>query len=348
MRLEEPGWWYDRSRGAALMARVLSPLGWAYGALAERRVQQAKPYRCRLPVICVGNLTTGGTGKTPLSLEIASLLIRQGEKPVFLTRGYKGRLAGPVWADLKTHTAYDIGDEPLLLARSAPTMVARDRRAGAMAIESASTDASVIIMDDGLQNPALVKDLTFAVVDGRRGIGNGEIFPAGPLRAPLAFQLSLADAIVVNSPETAPTADSPDILTRLRRSFPGPVLSVRVGATDSEWLRGNSVVAYAGIGNPERFFGLLARLGAHVAARRSFPDHHVYSDEDAEQLLEQAHKTGALLVTTEKDLARLTGMRGPREALRSASRALAIRLEMIEEGDRLASLVAAAIKRPQS
>ena len=196
MPLEEPSWWYDASEDD-LRVRALRPISGLFGWAAQRRLLNAKPYQSRLPVICVGNFTAGGTGKTPLSLMIATLLKERGAKPAFLTRGYSGRKTGPVWVNPSADLASDVGDEPLLLAACAPTMVARDRAKGAQEIE-ASPMASHIIMDDGLQNPSLAKALSIAVVDAVRGLGNGEVIPAGPLRAPIDFQFGLVDAVVVN------------------------------------------------------------------------------------------------------------------------------------------------------
>jgi tetraacyldisaccharide 4'-kinase len=301
-----------------------------------------KPCRAACPVICVGNLTAGGTGKTPLSLAIADMLVARGERPVFLTRGYKGRISGPVWVDLESHTARDVGDEPLLLARKAPVMVAQDRAAGARAIEASDVSCSVIVMDDGLQNPSLEKDLVLAVVDGTRGIGNGEVIPAGPLRAPLDFQLSLVDAIVVNGAEGAAGSAAEELIyERLRRNFPGPVLSAAVAPVgDATWLRTERLLAYAGIGNPNRFFHTVRSLGGDVVDTAVFADHYGFCEEDARHLLERARSLKATLLTTEKDHARLTGARGALADLRNASRVLAIRL-IFEEADRnrLAALI---------
>jgi tetraacyldisaccharide 4'-kinase len=186
VRLDEPTWWYGG--GGDFRQRALVPLGRLYGWIAERRYSRHRPYRSRLPVICVGNFTAGGTGKTPLAIAIARLLIARGERPVFLTRGYGGRTAGPAWVAASPGAARLYGDEPLLLCAVAPTLVARDRRAGVIAIEADRRQPTVIVMDDGLQNGAVAKDLSLALVDGKRGVGNGEVIPAGPLRAPLDFQ----------------------------------------------------------------------------------------------------------------------------------------------------------------
>ena len=344
MPLDEPRWWYGETRGVPWQARALRPVGRIYGSVVERRFQRAEPYRSRLPVICVGNLTAGGTGKTPLSLMIGAYLKSVGQNPVFLTRGYRGRMTGPLWVDVDHHTARDVGDEPLLLARAAPVVVARDRKAGARLIESGERPASVIVMDDGLQNPALAKDLTSAVVDAVRGIGNGEVIPAGPLRAPLDFQLLLVDCIVKNGKASTATGS---VYEQFRQNFPGPVLCAAIApADDAGWLKGERLVAYAGIGNPGRLFSLLQSLGGVVVEQIAFPDHHDFTNADAARLLEKARAHDAVLVTTEKDLARLSGEPGPRGELARASKALAVRMLFeAQDQERLAALIEAALKK---
>jgi tetraacyldisaccharide 4'-kinase len=336
--LEEPRWWYGAPPDDR-RARLLAPLGHIYGWSVERRFRLAKPVRSRFPVVCVGNFTAGGTGKTPLAILIAEELARAGAAPVFLTRGYGGRAAGPVFVDPARDGVREVGDEPLLLARVAPTIVARDRRAGLALIERGERPADVVVMDDGLQNPHIAKDLTIAVVDGARGVGNGEIIPAGPLRAALEFQLGLVDAILVNGPASGP---GPDVLRRLKRGFPGPVLAAEPRAAgDTSWLAGAAVAAYAGIGNPHRFFALLESLGARLAVARVFPDHHAFGERDADALLRAADAASAELVTTEKDLVRLLGATDRRGELAARSRALPIRL-WLDERDmrRLGALLA--------
>jgi tetraacyldisaccharide 4'-kinase len=342
VRLDEPAWWYGSDGGLA--ARCLQPLAAAWGAIATRRYQREAPYRSRLPVICIGNFTAGGTGKTPLAMCVAAELARLGRRPAFLTRGFGGRLAGPHWVDGTVDSAVDVGDEPLLLARAWPALVARDRRTGARIIETAENGADVIIMDDGLQNPQLAKDLVLAVVDGRRGIGNGRVMPAGPLRAPLDFQLGLTDAVVVNMPLGA--AAESEAAGWLRQNFPGPVLSASVELREpAPWLDGATVVAFAGIGAPQRFFDLLRRLGANVVRSVAFADHHVYSAAEAEHLLGLAQKHSALLVTTEKDWVRLDGSGGGTVALKTASRPLPIAMVLNErDHGRLAALLEMALK----
>ncbi len=338
MRLDEPAWWYrDPPSG---IAKVLRPLAALYGRAAAARYFRVTPYRSRLPVVCVGNFTAGGAGKTPLVIELLKRLKAAGHEPVALTRGYRGRLSGPYWVNAKGDTARDVGDEALLLARAGLTLVARDRRAGARAIESGPNPCTVIVMDDGLQNPSLAKDLVFAVVDGRRGIGNGLAIPAGPLRAPLDFQLELTDAILVNGGEPeAPVAEW------LRHRFVGSVLRARmVPAEEADWLKGARVVAWAGIAAPQRFFAMLRSLGADVADAVAFRDHHWLSDGDARRLLDLAERHGAKLVTTAKDMARLSGADGLPARLAAASRVLEVELRLPEpDAERLMSLIDTAL-----
>ena len=342
MRLEEPRWWYAPVVEGP--ARWLAPVGAIYGAAAQARFKITTPAAAGRPVVCVGNFTAGGTGKTPLCLRLAHMLREAGREPWFLTRGYGGRVAGPHRVDPVNDAAALVGDEPLLLAREAPTIIARDRRAGAAYISKVSPTSAVIVMDDGLQNPSLSKALTIAIVDGRRGLGNGRVLPAGPLRAPLAFQLGLVDAIVVTMPvDGAPPVDGP--ADRLRKSFPGPVLGVETKpAGDVAWLSEAKVAAFAGIANPERFFRLLAKLGAKVAVARAFADHHPLTALEATELMALARREEAVLVTTEKDQARLAGASGALASLRETAKVLAIRSQM-PAGDeaRLQSLLTGAI-----
>jgi tetraacyldisaccharide 4'-kinase len=265
---------------------------------------------------------------------------------VFLTRGYGGHHAGPRWVYRDLYMAADVGDEALLLSRVAPTLIARDRAAGARAIEAAADAQSVIVMDDGLQNPALAKDLTIAVVDARRGIGNGEVLPAGPLRAPLAFQVGLVDAVIVNSAPQAAAHAAEGSARRLKQQFPGPVLEATPCAEgDTAWMKDTRLVAYAGIVNPGRFFAMLDLLGGRVAETLAFPDHHRFTEKDAERIMGIGVRHEAQLATTEKDWVRLLGHGGRRGELRDKSRMLRIRLALEErDAGRLAALIQAALQ----
>ena len=228
MPVSEPSWWYGP--GGGWQTALLSPIGAIVGAIASRRLQNAKPYRSPLTVICVGNFTAGGSGKTPLALLLAKLVAEENREPWFLSRGYGGRLQGPVCVNPARHSASDVGDEPLLLARTAPTVIARNRREGAETIEALASKNAVIIMDDGLQNPVLAKDLSIAVVDARRGFGNGHVIPAGPLRAPLAVQMNLADLIVLTGQGSSADVS---IVRKLRALTTAPIVSAQTRAEDS-------------------------------------------------------------------------------------------------------------------
>jgi tetraacyldisaccharide 4'-kinase len=339
VRLDEPPWWYRAdARG---IATWLAPLASAYGRAAIWRYARTPGYRSHLPVICVGNFTAGGTGKTPLVMYLCEHLGGIGQRPVALTRGYGGYRTAPHRVT-DADTALSVGDEALLLARAAPAVVARDRALGARAIEQDPAAATVIVMDDGLLNPQLRKDFAIAVVDGGRGIGNGQVMPAGPLRAPLEFQLGLADAIVVND---AAAGAGDQTAEWLRRRYNGPVLrSSTVAAGDTGWMKGQRIVAWAGIGAPDRFFTMLEKLGAAVMETVKFRDHQPLGEPDAGRLLEVARAHKAVLVSTEKDLARLKGATGACADLAAATRALPIRMHFADvEAERLHSLLDSAL-----
>jgi tetraacyldisaccharide 4'-kinase len=330
--MREPAFWWRNGGGS-----LLAPLAAIYGAVAWGRIQaQGKP--AGVPVICLGNLTAGGAGKTPAALAVAHLLLGARERPFFLSRGYGGRLAGPVRVDPSFHHAADVGDEPLMLARLAPTIVARDRVAGARAARSGG--ASVIVMDDGFQNPSLVKDLAILLVDGRRGIGNGRVIPAGPLRAPLEIQIARAQALVV----VGPPDGAAKILDTARR-FGVTVFHGRLEADRNSLaaLGKRKVLAFAGIGNPEKFFATLSEAGVEVAARLSFPDHHRYTAAEAQALSARAQAENLVLITTEKDHVRLTGDPAL-AALVARTSILPVRL-VVEEQDAFRQMVLHVAKR---
>jgi tetraacyldisaccharide 4'-kinase len=335
MHLETPFWWY-RERGA--LASALAPLGRLYGRLTEGRATRVTPYRSRLPVICIGNFTAGGGGKTPTALAVAALLGELGARACFLIRGYGGTSEGPVLVG-KGQSASEVGDEPLLLSDAGPTMVAADRIAGAKAIEA--TDASVIVMDDGFQNPSLIKDLSLIVVDGGAGLGNGLVMPAGPLRAPLDKQLARADALVVIG-----SGDKGASLADAFKARGKPVFTARIQPRqDSRWLRVLPVIGFAGIANPEKFFATLRSNGAGLEERRSFPDHHRYTNQEAAALLKLAKDRKAMLVTTEKDWVRLPDVEGtPLGELKFRSRPFPIAVQF-DDIETLKELLAAALAK---
>jgi tetraacyldisaccharide 4'-kinase len=294
--MREPAFW---RRPSSPLSRLLIPLGALYGAIAARRMGRPGA-RAGLPVICVGNYHVGGAGKTPAVMALAGILRLLGETPVVLSRGYGGRLHGPVRVDPQKHTAADIGDEPLMMAQAIPVIVSRQRAAGIA--PARALGASVILLDDGFQNPALAKDISLIVIDGDRGLGNGRVFPAGPLRAPLPPQLARTDALMIVGDGAVA-----DKIAASIDAQGGLVMRARLVADDASVaaLRGRRVYAFAGIGDPARFFRGLRACGIDVAAERAFGDHHPFSQRDVTELQAAARRDGLALVTTEKDMARL-------------------------------------------
>jgi len=321
-----------------VLASVLAPLGTIYGRMADRKVADVKRYFSRLPVICIGNFTAGGGGKTPTAIAIAEALKAAGERPCFLTRGYGGKTKGPVLV-IKGQTAAEIGDETVLLHAHTSTVVSADRAAGAKLIES--TDATVIIMDDGFQNPQLAKDFNLIVVDSNVGLGNGLVMPAGPLRAPLDKQMQGAGALVLigDGGKAAPLAKSFEAQNK-------PVLKARMTPrVDARWLTVLPVIGFAGIANPKKFYDTLTQNGARLSGTRSFADHHRYTERQAERLLRWARERNAMLVTTEKDWVRLPEDDGTAlSELRFRSRPLLVAIEFCD-GNRLKRLLVEAIEK---
>ncbi|ODN71623.1 tetraacyldisaccharide 4'-kinase [Methylobrevis pamukkalensis] len=313
--MRAPAFWWQPP---GLVARLLAPVAALWGGLAARRMGQPGR-RLPVPVICIGNFVAGGAGKTPTAIAVAGLARQAGHHPVFLTRGYGGRLEGPIRVDPAIHGAADVGDEPLLLARHGPVILARRRAEAADLVAAAG--ASLVVMDDGFQNPSVDKDLSLVVVDAGRGLGNGRVIPAGPLRAPLGLQAAKADAVVL-----------------VGEGAPGQAAAGQLAAMDCRVLRarlvfgeglpaaGIPLVAFAGIGDPEKFFGQLRGEGHVLAAAVAFPDHHVFTDAEAAGLIGTACKAGAQLVTTEKDHLRLAGAAGRCAELHAAARPIPVRL----------------------
>jgi tetraacyldisaccharide 4'-kinase len=299
--MREPAFWY---RPPSWMSGLLLPLGAVYGWIAGRRSQR-EGVDAGIPVFCIGNYHVGGAGKTPTVLALTKLLRDLGESPIVLSRGYGGRMHGPVQVDPVRHVAADVGDEPLMLARTLAVVVAHDRIAGAALARSLG--ASVILMDDGFQNPAITKDASLIVIDGGRGLGNGKVFPAGPLRAPLPPQLARTDALIVIGDGTAATPVAAAVAARGL-----PVLSAHIRADEASVtsLGGKRVLAFAGIGDPVRFFNTLRSSGVDLVHQRAFADHHPFSQSEIEALSAEAKRDALTLVTTEKDLARLQGAEG--------------------------------------
>lgn len=282
--MRAPEFW--NRRGAA--ATLLAPLGMLYGASVAWKARHAQPYRAEARIICIGNLTAGGSGKTPVALAIAARLQARGRDVFFLTRGYGGSQRDPVQVAAGDDAARS-GDEALLLARCAPTIVARNRADGAAF--AAARGAQIIVMDDGHQNFSLAKDLSLVVVDGQSGFGNGLMIPAGPLREPVAQGLARADAVIVMN------KGEPDL-----GPYKGPILRARLAA-ESGIFQDQRVFAFAGIGRPEKFVASLEEAGAIVAGTHFFADHHPFRRDEIAALKARAGQ--ARLVTTEKDYVRL-------------------------------------------
>ena len=290
--MKVPSFW--RCKG--IVSTLLLPAAALYRLAARARHAVTVPHSVPVPVICIGNLVAGGSGKTPVALALGELMAAQGAKPHFLSRGYKGILKGPVLVDPLRHTANEVGDEPLLLAQLLPTWVSKDRLAGARAAVKAG--AGTIIMDDGYQNPCLAKDINLLVVGGEYGFGNGRLLPAGPLREPPADGFARASAVMlIGQDRTGVLNAKPAHL---------PVLTARIEpqAQRAQW-QGKAVIAFAGIARPEQFFATLESLGADIRARFAYADHHVFRPADLDELEKAASLHRAALVTTTKDYARL-------------------------------------------
>ena len=294
--MREPDFWY---RPPSLLSSLLTPLGALYGMITGRRMGRAG-FAAGVPVICVGNYHVGGAGKTPMVIALANLLRELAETPVVLSRGYGGQLRGPLLVDPARHEASDVGDEPLMLARNVPVVVARDRIDGVALAKS--QNASVIVMDDGFQNPAIAKDGSLIVIDSDRGLGNGKVLPAGPLRAPLPLQIARTDGLIVIGGGSAAEPVAAALAGQGRM-----VLSahLRPDAATVASLQDKRVLAFAGIGDPKRFFRTLRGCDIEVVSERAFPDHHPFSEQEIAGLIADASRHSLTLVTTEKDMVRL-------------------------------------------
>lgn len=295
--MRAPSFW----RRDGICARMLAPLGRLYALAGEIRFAWVHACPPPVPVLCVGNLVAGGAGKTPVALALGRRLMDRGVAVHFLIRGYGGTEAGPLRVDAARHRAADVGDEALLLAELAPTWVARNRRDGCYA--AAADGAGVVVMDDGFQNPALLKTVSVVVVDGRRGFGNGRPMPAGPLRELVAVGIERADAMIMIGDDEEGAGER--VAGLVGKHFRMLRADVRPGPEAAD-LAGRRMVAFAGIADPDKFFETLRAIGCHLMATRSFPDHHPYGAREVIALRELAVGLDAGLITTEKDIQRMT------------------------------------------
>ena len=304
MRLSTPRWWYERGRRSMPMTRAaLTPVSWVWAWATARRIARGRPYDPGVPVICVGNLTVGGAGKTPVVRELARRLMAQGRAVHILTRGYGGRLTGPIRVNPLSHSAADVGDEALMIATDAPVWISRDRAAGARAAMEAGAD--VILMDDGHQNPSLRKTLSLIVVDGETRdeewpFGDGAVFPAGPMREPLAAGLARADAVVMLLPADLEAPD-PGLLAALNGK-PVLIAHLRPNARPPPGPQ----LGFAGIGKPWKMERALKAAGCDLVDFAPLPDHAAIPEATLTFLAKRAGALGAGLLTSEKDWARLS------------------------------------------
>lgn len=289
--MRAPRFWETKN----FIALLLKPLSYGWQAATCLRHLTTKPYHAPMPVLCIGNVVAGGAGKTPVALDLLQRLHRRGIAAWALTRGYGGQQSGPLLLDRQHHTATEVGDEALLLAEIAPTIVARNRPDGARL--AAAHSAPVLVLDDGLQNPSLAKDLSLLVIDGVYGIGNGQILPAGPLRESLSSAIDRCHATVIIGD------DRHDVTSMLPKTK--PVLRARFVPDNVTTFSGQPVLAFAGIGRPEKFAASLREAGADVRALRSFPDHHPYTSAEMARLIADAAAAKARLATTAKDYVRV-------------------------------------------
>lgn len=310
--------WYSHNN---VIARILSPFGLIYSRISEARIQLTKSESGGPLTICVGNFVVGGAGKTPLTIAVAERIARTQLRYCILTRGYLGQLEGPLWVDTEKHTSSDVGDEALVLARRFPTLVAKRRREGYL--KAKETGFDIVIMDDGFQNPTVHKDISLIAMDAGAGVGNGQVFPAGPLRMRLKVQLPMTSAIV----SIGDGFGGETVVQRARRHYQIPRFKAFYEAEKNlHRFSGRRVIAFCGIGRPEKFIETLEDAGVEVSERRFFPDHHSFTEKEAESLLTLARDRGLHLLTTEKDWVRIAAGEGSLKELKE--RAVPIKIKL--------------------
>lgn len=330
---EAPPFWWEK---AGWQAWMLSPFSLVYGKIAGRRMRTAKRASVPVPVICIGNFTVGGAGKTPTAIAIARAALAKGLKPGFLSRGYGGNLDVTTLVDVEHHRSVDVGDEPLLLAREASTVISRRRVEGARRLVEEGVD--LIIMDDGFQSARLTLDYALVVIDTVRGIGNGHMVPGGPVRAPLAEQMrQLSGLVKVGNGHAA------DAIIRVAARAAKPIFVSAIKPKEIPGFAGKRVLAYAGIADPAKFYRTVASLGGDIVIERSFPDHHHFSDDEITDLVDQAQIQDLQLVTTAKDIVRLRGHHGRAEELLWNSQVIEIDM-VFDDPNAAATIIDAAME----
>ncbi len=327
-----PFWWTK----ADWRAYGLWPFSWIYGRISGSRMDHARRASVPVPVICVGNFTVGGAGKTPTAIALARAARQRGLKPGFLSRGYGGSLDVTTVVDPAHHRARDVGDEPLLLAREGLAVICRKRVEGARRLVAEGAD--IIIMDDGFQSARLTFDFSLLVIDSRRGIGNGFLIPAGPVRAPIPQQIRHASALLKIG-----NGDRADGLIRRSARAGKQIYAANVEHLDDGGLKDVQVLAWVGIADPEKFFRTVRETGAIIAETRSFPDHHYFSEDEISDLIDHAAAHGYQLVTTAKDMVRLEPEHGRSGELMEKSRVIEVEVRFDDPGSP-GKIIDAAVK----
>lgn len=318
MALDEapPFWWHKNS----WQGYMLAPASYFYGIIAAKRMDMAASAKVNVPVICVGNFVVGGGGKTPTVHLLANYAKSQGYKVGILSRGHGGAITTPTVVQLDKHNAHDVGDEALLHALNSTTVVATNRVTGAdLLLEQ---NCTLIIMDDGFQNPSLHKDFNLVAVDAKRGLGNGFAMPSGPMRVPFKHQLYHTDAMFMTGKGSAG-----DVAIRKAARAGKPIFYSALEVLEKQKYKGQKALAFAGIADPSKFFDTLEEIGVEVVTRQNFGDHHVFTEEECADLIDRAKQQGLQLFTTEKDSARLKGMGEAQEKVRELSQVVRIALK---------------------
>lgn len=305
--LSAPSFWNDSK---SILSILLLPISWLYQIIVLLRHYLTTPYTTNVPVICIGNATMGGSGKTPVAISIAQFLIKTKKKVVFLSKGYGGDITSATLVNTEKHSAQDVGDEPLLLSHIAPVIIAKNRIEGMKLAESQNPD--MIIMDDGLQNPTIHKHLSCLVVDYKYGFGNKRTFPSGPLRESIASAIGKTDAVIM-------IGNKPD--EQFQHTQNKPTLTAHIRPVDPLPSKGQNIIAFAGIGRPDKFFDMLKQNGYDLKEKIYFPDHYAYNAADENKLIALASKHNAIMLTTEKDYVKLSA------AMKAKTEPIAIRLE---------------------